>query len=437
MLGQGALDLGRRHPHATRLDHVVGAAGVPETAGRVLPVLVSSADPLAHEGLLRTLVLVPVAGARAVPLDEQIADFARRDRAAGLVHDHRVVPGYQCAARARADLAAPVRNECMAHLGRPDAVENLEPESLEPAVVNRLRQRLTRGQAEAHRPEVVQPFGVRDLEHRGEGGRYREEQGRPLARENLEHLCRLGAPGVEHGRGAHVEREIQGVAEPVGEEQPGHGEAAVVRADLQYVPPERLAADDHVVVQVHGGLGRTRRTGRVQPEGDVVLGRVRRVELVRLRGHELGQPDLPRPGPARHHELPQEPEMRPDRFDRRCQVLAGDDDRGAAVVQDVLVIARLEERVRRHRHGADLQRTPKRVHELGTVGQQQQHALLHADTEPSQRVAAAVGAGPHLAVRDIPAAAANGEPAGAAFRDVAVDEPGGGVAGAGDVHGSC
>src|SRR5207253_1068205 len=157
---------------------------------------------------------------------------------AGLVHDHRVVPGYQCAARARADLAAPVRNECMAHLGRPDAVENLEPESLEPAVVNRLRQRLTRGQAEAHRPEVVQPFGVRDLEHRGEGGRYREEQGRPLARENLEHLCRLGAPGVEHGRGAHVEREIQGVAEPVGEEQPGHGEAAVVRADLQYVPPE-------------------------------------------------------------------------------------------------------------------------------------------------------------------------------------------------------
>src|SRR2546430_12697985 len=154
----------------------------------------------------------------------------------------------------------------MPHLRRPDAVENLEPEPLEPAVVNRLRQRLTGGQAEAHRPEVVQPFGVRDLEHRGEGGRYREEQGRPLARENLEHLCRLGAPGVEHGRGAHVEREIQGVAEPVCEEQPGHGEAAVVRADLQYVPPERLAAYDHVVVQVHGGTyWRSARTTAASP----------------------------------------------------------------------------------------------------------------------------------------------------------------------------
>src|SRR5256885_979693 len=56
--------------------------------------------------------------------------------------------------------------------------------------------------------------------------------------------------------------------------------------------------------------------------------------------------------------------------------------------------------------------------------------------ERSQRVAARVGAAPPVAVGDAPAAVMDGEPAGAAFGDVAVDEPGGGIEGAGDVHGS-
>src|SRR5207253_1956831 len=118
------------------------------------------------------------------------------------------------------------------------------------------------------------------------------------------------------------------------------------------------------------------------------------------------------------------------------ELLARDGDLGATVVQDVFVVARLEQRVRGNRHGADLQRAPERVHELGAVGQQQHHPLLHPDAEPSQPVAATVGAGPHVAVGDVPAAVTDGEPAGAAFGDVAVDEPGGGIEGAGDVHGS-
>src|SRR5204863_3704972 len=144
------LDLGRRYPHPARLDHVVGAAGVPEMARRILPVLVPGADPLAHERLLRALVLVPVAGARTVALDEQVADLARWDRAAGVVHDHRLVPGHQRTARARAHRAAPVCDERMAHLGRPDPVEDLEREPLAPPLVDRLRQRLAGGEAEAH-----------------------------------------------------------------------------------------------------------------------------------------------------------------------------------------------------------------------------------------------------------------------------------------------
>src|SRR5213080_1853363 len=75
------------------------------------------------------------------------------------------------------------------------------------------------------------------------------------------------------------------------------------------------------------------------------------------------------PGPARPAQVAQAREARPDRFDRRRALLARDGDLGATVVQDVFVVARLEQRVRGNRHGADLQRAPERVHELGAVGQ--------------------------------------------------------------------
>src|SRR5207249_162480 len=120
MLGERTFDLGRRHPHAARFDHVVAAAGVPEAAVGIAPVLVTRPHPLAHERLLRALVLVPVAGAGAVALDEQIADFALGHVTPVVIHDPGIVARHQRAARAGAHVPAPVRDERMTQFGRPD-----------------------------------------------------------------------------------------------------------------------------------------------------------------------------------------------------------------------------------------------------------------------------------------------------------------------------
>src|SRR3989440_12019625 len=99
---QRVLDLHRRYPDAADLQHVVGAARVPEVAVGILPVLVARLDPWAVERLLRLLVLVPVVGHRRVALDAQVADLALRDRPALVVHDDRLVARHRLPGGARA-----------------------------------------------------------------------------------------------------------------------------------------------------------------------------------------------------------------------------------------------------------------------------------------------------------------------------------------------
>src|SRR2546426_3071783 len=72
---------------------------------------------------------------------------------------------------------------------RADPVEDLEPEPLEPALVDRLGERLAGRAADPDRPEVVPPFGVRHLQHRGirRGDRV-EQRDRKSTRLNSSHL---------------------------------------------------------------------------------------------------------------------------------------------------------------------------------------------------------------------------------------------------------
>src|SRR5205807_2443758 len=141
------------------------------------------------------------------------------------------------------------------------------------------------------------------------------------------------------------------------------GEGPVVGPDLEHVPAECLAAHQHVVMQVYGGLGRPRRAGGVQPEGDVVLGRLGRSELRALRTDELVVRQLAGRGPPGDHEL-----------------------------------------------------------------------LLPLHAQAPQRVAEPVRSRGHVAVGETAALVDHREPCGPAFGDVAVDEPGGSVVVARDLH---
>src|SRR5262249_10461636 len=76
MFDQHALNLYWTDPYAAALQHVVGASGIPEEAVGILVILVAGADPVAFDGVLGALVLVPVEGTGAVGFHQKIADIA-------------------------------------------------------------------------------------------------------------------------------------------------------------------------------------------------------------------------------------------------------------------------------------------------------------------------------------------------------------------------
>src|SRR5262244_477413 len=69
------LHLHGRDPDAADLEHVVGAAAVPEEAVRVLVILVARLYPVTEEGGFGLFVLIPVVGHGRVALDAQVADL--------------------------------------------------------------------------------------------------------------------------------------------------------------------------------------------------------------------------------------------------------------------------------------------------------------------------------------------------------------------------
>src|SRR6266542_2398445 len=288
MAHEGVLHLDRRDPDAPHLQHVVGAAAVPEVAVVVLVVLVARLDPVAKERGLGLLVLVPVIGHGRVALDLQVADLALRHGPPLVVHDSCLVTRHRQPSRARPRLAGPVREEDVEDLGRADAVENLDAEAVAPPLVEILWQRLTGRHAAADRGQVPACLGFLDLQHRGIERRHPEEDRGPVPVYDLEHGLGQRPVRVEHGLRAHAHREVHVVAEAVGKEELGRREGSIVRRDAQHLEGVRIRAHDHVVLEVDGALGESRRARGIEPEAGVVLGCLRGLE----RGSGAAEPSI-------------------------------------------------------------------------------------------------------------------------------------------------
>ena len=126
------------------------------------------------------------------------------------------------------------------------------------------RQRLAGRHREADRGERV--VGQVGVEEGGDEAGAGEEQRRALVADQRGDLRRRRPTRVEHGAGPDRQRERQGVAEAVGEEQLGDRQAAVVRLDLQHGTGERLGRRLGAAVAVHHALRQAGRAGAVQPE---------------------------------------------------------------------------------------------------------------------------------------------------------------------------
>ena len=139
------LDFGGRDPDAGDFQHVVGAAAIGVEAVRVLAVLIAAARPLADEGgaALGAVVPVKVGGGRA--LDQQLAQLALLHFAALLVDQFQLVARHRLAGGAVAEFARPVGKEDVQHLGRADAVEDIDTGLLLEALGDLRREGFTRG----------------------------------------------------------------------------------------------------------------------------------------------------------------------------------------------------------------------------------------------------------------------------------------------------
>ena len=162
----------------------------------------------------------------------------------------------------------------MQHFGGAEPFDDLEPGQRLPAVEDFGRQHLGGGQRHAQRGEIGgrSAFG---LGQRGIERRQAEEHGGTIAFDRLENRRRLGLARQQQRRGADREREGDGVAKTVGEEDLRHREADVVGLELQHVARERRLAIGHVVLQMDDALGPAGRARRIHPERHLVAVRCR------------------------------------------------------------------------------------------------------------------------------------------------------------------
>src|ERR1043166_6573521 len=137
------------------------------------------------------------------------------------------------------------------------------------------------------RPPRSTLFPYTTLFRSGVERRHAEEDRRTVAGEHLEHALGRGPMRVEHGLRTHRHREIPGVAEAVGEEELGGGEDLVPRRDAEHLSRIRLGAHPHVMLEMDGTLGKSRRARRVEPERGVVSRRRGRVQCCPRLAHLL------------------------------------------------------------------------------------------------------------------------------------------------------
>src|SRR5229473_5255306 len=146
---QGIFYLQRREPPAAHLQHLVSPSAEPEVARFVLPEFVRRNAPVAPEGLLALLVLLPVFERHRVPADPESADLPAGSLATVVIADLRVVALHHPAQGPQLYIVQAVGDEDVKHLGRAYPIEDLDPGRLLPAMVQLRGERFTGADAHA------------------------------------------------------------------------------------------------------------------------------------------------------------------------------------------------------------------------------------------------------------------------------------------------
>ena len=331
-----------------------------------------------------------------------------------------------------------IADEDVQHLGRADAVENVDADRLAPPLAHVRRQCFAGGNTNS------QPFRARAArqilmrEHRRIERRHAVEDGRLLAPQDIEHRVGRRATGKQHRGRADRHRKRHGVAEPIGEKQLGRGVHHVVLADAEHVLAIELRGRDQARVHVLGALGFAGRARRIEPEGDLVGDRGRGLEFRLSARKQLlekmrlvaGENRLVRGIAAHDHERAQMRQPVEDRRDGLGERRRDEDRLDPAVVEDIGVLLRGEQRVQRNAHHAGTDRAPERDRVVDRVEQQERDPAFLLQAERAEAPRKVRGFLLQFAISELPLLVDERDLAAAPARHVGVDEVARGVIGA-------
>ena len=281
----------------------------------------------------------------------------------------------------------------MQHLGRAEAVENVDAVALAPAPADLGRQRFAGGDAAAD----LQLGSRRRRGARQKGGierRHRIEDRDVVLLEELGDRVRRRPLRQQHGGGARRQRKSERVAEPVGEEQLRHRIADVVFADADHRRRIKRVGEFQIGMGMHRALRPAGRARRVEPEAHVVARRCRGSAFRNLGiglgfGHQLVEREM------RMRVLAGDDDMfevvaLPDRIGEFVVERFGDDQHPRPrIVEHEAVVGLGHQRVDRDRHDAGLDGAEERGRPIDGVEEADENALLAAAAERAQHLAEA------------------------------------------------
>ena len=237
------------------------------------------------------------------PFTSKLAHLAALDRLAVVPGKPDVIARHRLAGGAVFHVVRPVGEEDVQHLGRAEAVEDVDAVAFAPAPAKFGRQRLPRRHAAAQLElGARRRRGAR--EEGGIEGRHAEERGDAMPLQQRGDRVRRRPVRQQHGGGADRQRERQRVAETISKEQ--------LRDRIDHValgePEDRagieVVGQPGIGVDMHRRLRRAGRARGVEPEGDVIARGGRRAigsalghavdELLQARDAQAGR-RAPRP----------------------------------------------------------------------------------------------------------------------------------------------
>ena len=113
--------------------------------------------------------------------------------------------------------------------------------------------------------ELPSFFGSAIEQRRVIAGNRKEERGTMLLDDPV-NVSRNRRAGVEDGRRANTEWEVQRVSQPICEEELGHAEASIGPGYSEDLLGIQLGADHHIVLQMNAAFRVAGAAGRVEPK---------------------------------------------------------------------------------------------------------------------------------------------------------------------------